>query len=149
MRPSVTCLAFALLSLPVVAADPPPRPVKDIERDIEATAKKLAQLQAELLASQRAQKPKPKPDLTLLPPTGGHVVLAATSAAYDAYEAAVADGNKTAAADLVDRGLVVLVAEPVGVVVKKRGREIDYVTPVDGPHAGRTWAIAATGLPRK
>ena len=73
MRPSVTCLAFALLSLPVVAADPPPRPVKDIERDIEATTKKLAELRAELLASQRAQKPKPKPDLTLLPPTGGHV----------------------------------------------------------------------------
>jgi hypothetical protein len=149
MRSSITCLAFAVLSLPALAADSPPRAVKEIEREIEATEKKLAELRAELLASQQAQKPKPKADLTLSPPIGGHVVLGATSAAYEAYEAAVADGNKAAAADLVDRGLVVLVAEPVRVVVKKRGPDIDYVSPVDGPHAGRTWAIAATGLPRK
>jgi hypothetical protein len=149
MRRSVTCLTLALLSLPLIAADPRPRPVKDIERDIEATTKKLSQLRSELLASQRAEKPKPKPDVTLLPPTGGHVILAATSAVYDAYAAAVADGKKTTAADLIDRGQVVLVAVPVGVVIKKRGKWIDYVTPVDGPHAGRTWAIAATGLPRK
>ena len=83
MHSPVTCLAVALLSRPVVAADPPPRAVKDVERDIEAATKKLSELRAELLAAQRAEKPKP--DLTLLPPTGGHVVLAATGTAYDAY----------------------------------------------------------------